>query len=241
MYNGSDKKQNLVYDGELLVKKNGKILSRKEGNGILNKAVKGTISKEEAENVIVRLWDVVSEEQFYKKFAEFTMVDRFYALKIHHSNARKQFKEMHKIDIIQTYTVKSEEELLELLETVIADGKEGLVFKNLDAPWEAKRSNNWIKLKAEHDIELEITAWIEGEGKYKGMLGALTGYNEDENIEVNVGSGFSDAQRKEYTPENTIGKIMTVKYNEVIKAKKKERASLFLGRFIEIREDKESV
>jgi hypothetical protein len=55
--------KDLVFDGELLVydtvetDSKGKICDRQTGNGILNKAVKGTISKEEADRVVATLWD----------------------------------------------------------------------------------------------------------------------------------------------------------------------------------------
>ena len=39
-------------------------------------------------------------------------------------------------------------------------------------------------------------------------------------------------------PEDIVGKIITVKYNEVIQDKKKDKKSLFLPIFVEIRLDK---
>ena len=48
-----------VFDGELLVKEDGKILDRQTGNGILNKANKGTISAAEAAKVHATVWDYI--------------------------------------------------------------------------------------------------------------------------------------------------------------------------------------
>ena len=50
----------VVFDGELLVVDSaGKPLDRKTGNGILNKAVKGTISEAESKQVRATIWDVI--------------------------------------------------------------------------------------------------------------------------------------------------------------------------------------
>ena len=54
-----------VFDGELVVvDKQGKILDRKTGNGIINKAIKGTISAAEAKQVRVQLWDLIPFAEF---------------------------------------------------------------------------------------------------------------------------------------------------------------------------------
>jgi hypothetical protein len=53
-----------------------------------------------------------------------------------------------------------------------------------------------------------------------------------------VGSGFNDAQRKQYWKENLVDKIVAVKYNSRIKNKAGEE-SLFLPVFIELRDDKD--
>jgi hypothetical protein len=62
--------------------------------------------------------------------------------------------------------------------------------------------------------------------------------SEDWIVKVNVGSGFNDAQRKQYWKENLVDKIVAVKYNARIKNKQGEE-SLFLPVFVEIRDDKD--
>ena len=53
-----------VFDGELLVMRDGVILSRQEGNGILNKANKGTISANDAAMVNATIWDIIPYAYF---------------------------------------------------------------------------------------------------------------------------------------------------------------------------------
>jgi DNA ligase-1 len=79
----------------------------------------------------------------------------------------------------------------------IEAGYEGIMFKDPDAPYEAKRSTAWLKAKPWIEVSLEIVEVIEGTGKYVGMMGALKMRGEEDGkaIETNVGSGFSDDER----------------------------------------------
>ena len=95
------------------------------------------------------------------------------------------------------------------------------------------------------DCDLEVVGWIEGKGKYVGMLGKLECKSSDGKIRVDVGSGdketkiLTDEFRANTKPEDIIGKIVTVKYNARIKDKRRpEFDSLFLPGLVEIREDK---
>jgi ATP-dependent DNA ligase len=69
------------------------------------------------------------------------------------------------------------------------------------------------------------------------MLGALELESEDGRVKVSVGSGFTDDDRMSIT-ESIIGSIITVQYNQLIE-NKNGGISLYLPRFVEIRDDKE--
>ena len=71
---------------------------------------------------------------------------------------------------------------------------EGLIYRNADAPYEFKRSQNILKIKKWYDIELPVTGFQEGLGKHEGRLGALL-VNYKGNT-VSVGSGFNDQERE---------------------------------------------
>ena len=113
------------------------------------------------------------------------------------------------------------------------------MIKNMDAVWEPKRTKNIGKMKAYEEADLKIVALEEGGGKYAGMLGAFVCETSDGLLHVNVGTGLSDADRGEFANSAMIGKIITVGYNEIITAKGKDQAALFLPRFICVRHDKD--
>ncbi len=85
-------------------------------------------------------------------------------------------------------------------EASVEQGYEGILIKSVDAPYICKRSDAWLKYKPVHDYDLKVVAVEEGTGKNVGRMGALIceGVDQDKLIRVNVGSGFSDAQRQDY-------------------------------------------
>jgi len=82
----------------------------------------------------------------------------------------------------------------------IAAGFEGIMIKDPEAIYEAKRSTSWLKIKPFIEVSMEITDVEEGTGKNVGRLGALvcSGVDDGRDIRVNVGSGFSDSDRIEF-------------------------------------------
>jgi hypothetical protein len=220
----------LVYDGELLVKESGKILDRKTGNGILNKAVKGTISGAEASMVCATLWDIIPYDEFLKEKTTDTYKVRLAILE------GLQFSD--KISLVESTYVNNITEATVLFEKYLAQGHEGTILKNLDSPWEAKRAKHQIKFKGELECDLRCVDWEEGTGKNVGRLGALVLESDDAVIRVSVGTGFSDADRANLTREKVIDKIIAVKYNARIQDKNNVQESLFLPVFLEVRLDK---
>jgi DNA ligase-1 len=91
---------------------------------------------------------------------------------------------------------------------------EGIMLKNLDAPYQCKRTHDWLKIKPTITVDLSIVGVEEGTGKYSGKLGALICEGEDTGrlIMVNVGSGLTDKQREEFwnSKNELFGKIVEV-------------------------------
>lgn len=223
---------NIVFDGELLIKRNGKILSRKEGNGIINKAIKGTISAEEANQVVAQLWDYILFSEFQKEVWNKPYSERLTLL-----TSAIDHTEPTKIALVENHLVRSFDEAYEIFLKYLANGDEGIILKNREGIWENKRSKNQLKFKQELTADLRIIRMVEGTGKYVGMLGAVECESSDGIIKSYVGSGFSDEQRKNFWDEDITGLIAEIKYNERICNKKGEQ-SLFLPIFTFIRHDK---
>jgi ATP-dependent DNA ligase len=227
-----------VVDGELIVLGEDlvTILDRKTGNGILNKAVKGTITKEEAKRVRMIAWDLIPLNDFKNSVCNIPYFDRIGVLQIRMSEVSNS-QPIELIRSIDSIPVDNIEQANELFKRALDNGEEGIILKNGDSIWEDKRSKNQVKFKAELDIDLIITEWKEGSGRLEGKMGSVLAETSDGLLEVSIGSGFNDEDR-ELLPEDVVGKIIAVKYNEVIRDKNKGKASLFLPIYQELRQDK---
>jgi len=226
-----------VFDGELMVMHPDDIqfMDRQTGNGILNKANKGTISVKEASMVHATVWDVIPYILFQDGHCGTPYSTRYATLK---SLVEKQPSKNKKIWLVATNIVNTFEEAQSIFEDYLERGLEGIILKDGSGPWEDKRAKHQIKFKGELECDLKIVAVEEGKGKAEGMLGAIFCESADGIVKVSVGSGFTDSHRKNYWKENLVDKIVAVKYNSRIKNKVGEE-SLFLPVFVEIRDDKD--
>lgn len=218
--------ETMYFDGEVLY---GEYENRKSSNGYYNKVVRDTATESERENFNFVIWDAYYEND-----------ERIYDERIDTLVTKSMLLSMTKVSIAPTYEVNSFDEIYEMSNKIITDGGEGVIVKNKDFIWQGKRTNNQLKVKAECDCELKIIDLQEGTGKYKNMLGSFLCESDDKLLSVSVGTGFTDDMRKEYFDKENIGKIISVKYNEVIKDKNSEIYSLFLPRFVSIRLDKDN-
>ena len=237
--NGFDNIEGVVFDGELLVVENGKVLERKTGNGILNKCVRGTISQEEAKNIVCVLWDAIDLTDFKNGYQEPKMGNQYKFRFVDLCNAFIG-KKFERVQLVNTKVVKSRSEIETMFEEMLSDGKEGVIVKSGKNIWKNTRVTDQIKFKSELDCDLEIVEVVEGTGKYVGQLGSILCRSSDGKVVVSVGSGFTDADRNELweNRHTLVGKVVTVVYNARICDKNREEDSLFLPRFIELREDK---
>lgn len=129
--------------------------------------------------------------------------------------------------------INNEAEMMEFYKEQLTLGFEGIMIKDPEAPYKFGRSYNIIKLKPETTEDLVVIDVEEGEGKYKGMMGALV--VDYKGVKVNVGSGYSDELREYFwnDKENLIGKIVEVKFQEVT-----PDGSLRFPVYVRTREDK---
>ena len=226
-----------VFDGELLVMFDGdyQFADRQTGNGILNKANKGTISEKEASQVHATVWDVIPYVMFETGYCATPYSKRFSSLEI---LVNKQSSKNKKIWLVTSDIVQNLDEAQVLFEGYLEKGLEGIILKDGSGDWEDRRAKHQIKFKGELECDLKIVAVEEGKGKAEGMLGAIVCESADGVVKVSVGSGFSDLQRKQYWAENLVDRIVAIKYNSRITNKQGEE-SLFLPVFIELRDDKD--
>lgn len=103
--------------------------------------------------------------------------------------------------------------------SAIENNYEGIMIKDPDAAYECKRSVAWLKLKPFIEVSLAVVDLEQGTGRNAGRLGAIICEGEDDGrrIRVNVGSGFSDANRADYWVDRSsiIGHVAEVRADAI--------------------------
>ena len=175
----------------------------------------------QAQDAKLRLFDVIPLVEFKK--GESVMGQRRRSAFLR-ENFSKIFADSGCIEIIPQREFNldvftDEIEFRDYNKQMVAEGFEGIMIKSVDGKWVGKRSTDWLKQKPFIEVSLEITAVEEGTGRNEGRLGAVIceGMDDGKRIQVNVGSGFTDSDRKEYwaAQESLIGQVVEVRADAV--------------------------
>ena len=116
-------------------------------------------------------------------------------------------------------TPEGEQRFKDINAAAVEGGYEGVMIKDVTAPYECKRSHAWLKAKPFIEVTLEVVGVEEGTGRNEGKLGAVVCSGEDDgkNIRVNVGSGFTDDNRSVFWSgrDALIGQLVEVRADAV--------------------------
>ena len=122
-------------------------------------------------------------------------------------------------ETVDLSTPEGEKRFVELNKAAVDGGYEGVMIKDVDAPYECKRSHAWLKAKPFIEVTLEVIGYEAGTGRNIGRLGALvcSGNDDGKQITVNVGSGFSDRDRDDFwsAGDNLIGQLVEVRADAI--------------------------
>jgi DNA ligase-1 len=165
------------------------------------------------------IFDIVTEDEFYGSKDSPVLLDRYEMLKKVFDLA--QAKLNHRIIVVQQTQITSQKQLDEMFDLAQKRKEEGLILRK-NIPFETGRSNNMLKVKKMHHIELNCSdvefenmeVVDNGVQRTEKMLSAII--CDFEGGTVRVGSGFTKEERRKYftTPSLIIGKPITVQYFE---------------------------
>lgn len=241
---------NYVLCGELQVYDiQGNVCDRQTGNGVLSKALKGTISEAESDRIFYEVWDAIPIINFYEGYYAIPYKDRLQLI-------QNTISDSPTISTIKTVIVNSSEEAQAEAANWIAFGFEGNITKDFSVKWKNNTSTLMIKGKAEKECEMEIIECLYGDkgDKYENCIGRFVCHSSDGKIISTPGSGISDKQRgiigwdDENDPilfpmmedhmDSFIGGIVSIIFNTITSDKKTKQKKLYLPRISEFRNDK---
>lgn len=224
------------YFGELTVMRDGVVLDRATGNGLINSL------EPPHENIVLDTWDYVTLE-------EYTDASNKVKCKTPYWKRLEKLKQIvseisaegSNVRVIETHEVNSIREALEHCNRWMEMGLEGAILKDRDAVFRDGTNPQQLKLKLEIDIEVRLTGFQEGTigTAREKTFGAILFETDDGKIKGRC-SGFTDEQLVDFNSrrEEMIGKIFTVQFNDLTKGRNNEHYALSHPRFIEIRDDK---
>ena len=136
-------------------------------------------------------------------------------------------------------TTEGKDILKEFNKFVLSQNYEGIMIKDPEAVYKCDRNTAWLKMKPFITLDLIIKDIEEGTKKNAGRMGNFicVGEHEGKNIEVSVGSGFTDMERNEFwiSKDTLIGRMVEIEADE-ISQNKKGHYSLRFPRFVKFRD-----
>lgn len=217
------------FDGELLLNKDN--IPSKD---LYRETVTVVNSKDQdKKNIVFNIFDTCEIKEFENGYCAAPCIERKKVIQ----ELEEQMKPDWWKSVPILYYGKYDKNIVQQeLNKQIALEHEGVMVNIANAPYEAKRTKNILKVKAMQDCDLKIIGFEEGTGKNKGTLGAII--VDYKGFEVRVGSGFTDQDRKYFwaNQNELLGRVITVQYFEETTNKKDNSLSLRFPVYLELRE-----
>lgn len=222
------------YFGELVVIKDGKILDRQTGNGLINS------DEPPHEDIYFQTWDYVTHEEYALAMNKGKPKTPYHE-RLDHLSDIIDNQDCPNVELIETHEVSNLREALELTSGWMSSGLEGSILKDKKGTFKDGTSKHQLKLKLEITVDVRITGFKEGrEGTVREKTFGAIEFATDDGMITGKTSGFTNAQLEDFNSrrEEMIGTVMAVTCNDLIKGRDSEIWSLSHPRFDEIRTDK---
>ena len=198
----------------------------------------------QTDDVVFNVFDILPLEDFKRGFWNAQLRKRIAIL----NNLSHVFEKMPHVEtlgllpfVVDLSTEDGRTFMHEYANEMVTAGYEGIMIKDMEAPYECKRNTFWMKWKPVITVDLPVIALEEGTGRNKGRLGALvcSGNDHGKDITVNVGSGFSDTERDLFWNQkaDVVGRTAEI-LCDVITQNQDGTYSLRFPRFVRWRDDK---
>ena len=175
----------------------------------------------QSEDAVLHLFDFIPLADFQKGIWDKPQTYRSNLVKYWVLENESVLKHVQALDWedVDLSTPEGEKRFVALNKAAVDGGYEGVMIKDVDAPYECKRTHAWLKAKPFIEVTLEVKDVEEGTGRNEGRLGALVCAGEDDGrmVQVNCGSGFSDSDRDSFwnSRSDLIGQLVEVRADAI--------------------------
>jgi DNA ligase 1 len=133
---------------------------------------------------------------------------------------KKMLSNIPHIKVVENIEINDIKQFDKIHTRLVSEGAEGTMLRDPNSYYEQKRSNNLLKVKDFLDDEVIVEGMEFGEGRNSNVMGNLIvrwAPHADKKYKgtFNVGSGFTDEDRKEWKKLFKNGTIITIKYFEI--------------------------
>lgn len=190
-----------------------------------------------ADDSIFHVFDIVSLQDFIEQKNSINQIDRLNQLRSICEKHSKVFNHIKFLDytLLDLDSLQGKSRFNEINQDAIKNGYEGLMIKDIDSFYTFKRSHDWLKIKPFIEVTLTVIDIERGTGRNINRLGALqcSGIDDGKQIEVSVGSGFSDSQRDEFwkNKSSIIGQLVEIRADAITQNQDTTTYSLRFPRF----------
>ena len=117
------------------------------------------------------------------------------------------------IQEVDTDLITNEKQLNKLTKKHKKQGYEGSILRT-NKEYEQRRSHNLYKIKVWSDLEIKIVGFVEGKGRFSGMLGKFIGTDADDRLVSAPWPSLTLEQRKLHweNRESYIGQPLTIEF-----------------------------
>ena len=188
---------NTILDGELYTKRNDFA-----GMGIVRKKV--PVDSE---------WRKITFMVFDLPLIHKTFKERYQIMK-------ELLKDIPHVQVVEHTEIKSVEQFNDIHKKLVSEGAEGTMLRDPNSYYENKRSHMLLKVKDFLDDEAIVEGMEFGDGRNSEVMGNLIvkwapHANQKYKGTFDVGSGFTDDQRKNWKTLFKKGTVITIKYFEI--------------------------
>ena len=195
---------NIVLDGELYA--HGDKMTFQKLAGLVRRRTAKDADAKEIEKIRYHVYDMIDLNDRMKPFKDrHKFLDNNIGVK----------KPVY-LDVVENFIVADKEEGDKRHSQFVQEGFEGLMFRNIDSPYQGKRSAHLQKYKKFDDAEFKVVGYEEAQGKDAGTVIWVLENVAGEQFRARPKGTLAERAKMFDTvstkPDTYIGKMMTIKY-----------------------------